>query len=164
MDVPRAGTEPRLSRTMRGYGQSCPIARGAEIFAERWMPIIVRNLHRGCHTFSESQTAAVIRFDIPDMPKPKQYFWRLVQRPQAEVCIKSPRFEEHIVVTATSEWLAKRHRGWVPLAEAQQRGGIRVDGSGDLVRRLPTWAVLSHVAAVVPVHAEIVSKPLERPH
>jgi DNA-binding HxlR family transcriptional regulator len=38
---------------MRGYGQYCPIARGAEIFAERWTPIIVRNLLTGCETFSE---------------------------------------------------------------------------------------------------------------
>jgi DNA-binding HxlR family transcriptional regulator len=38
---------------VRGYGQYCPIARGAEIFAERWTPIIVRNLLLGCETFTE---------------------------------------------------------------------------------------------------------------
>jgi DNA-binding HxlR family transcriptional regulator len=38
---------------MRTYGQYCPIARGAEIFAERWTPLIVRNLYLGCETFSE---------------------------------------------------------------------------------------------------------------
>ena len=38
---------------MRTYGQYCPIARGAEIFAERWTPLIVRNLHLGCGNFSE---------------------------------------------------------------------------------------------------------------
>ena len=38
---------------MRTYGQYCPIARGAEIFAERWTPLIVRNLYLGCGTFSE---------------------------------------------------------------------------------------------------------------
>jgi DNA-binding HxlR family transcriptional regulator len=36
---------------MRTYGQYCPIARGAEIFAERWTPLIIRNLHLGCDTF-----------------------------------------------------------------------------------------------------------------
>lgn len=35
------------------YGQYCPIARGAEIFAERWTPLIVRNMFLGCRTFSE---------------------------------------------------------------------------------------------------------------
>jgi DNA-binding HxlR family transcriptional regulator len=38
---------------MRTYGQYCPIARGAEIFAERWTPLIVRNLYLGCQTFNE---------------------------------------------------------------------------------------------------------------
>lgn len=38
---------------MKTYGQYCPIARSAEILAERWTPIIVRNLLVGCHTFSE---------------------------------------------------------------------------------------------------------------
>ena len=38
---------------MRTYGQYCPIARGAEIFAERWTPLIVRNLYLGCDTFGE---------------------------------------------------------------------------------------------------------------
>jgi DNA-binding HxlR family transcriptional regulator len=38
---------------VRGYGQYCPIALGAEIFAERWTPIIIRNLHLGCGRFNE---------------------------------------------------------------------------------------------------------------
>ena len=38
---------------MRTYGQYCPIARGAEIFAERWTPLIIRNLNLGCGGFSE---------------------------------------------------------------------------------------------------------------
>jgi DNA-binding HxlR family transcriptional regulator len=38
---------------MRTYGQYCPIARGAEIFAERWTPLIIRNLYLGCGGFSE---------------------------------------------------------------------------------------------------------------
>ena len=38
---------------MRTYGQYCPIARGAEIFAERWTPVIVRNLSVGCGNFTE---------------------------------------------------------------------------------------------------------------
>ena len=38
---------------MRTYGQYCPIARGAEIFAERWTPLIIRNLYLGCASFGE---------------------------------------------------------------------------------------------------------------
>jgi DNA-binding HxlR family transcriptional regulator len=38
---------------VRTYGQYCPIARGAEIFAERWTPLIIRNLYLGCRGFNE---------------------------------------------------------------------------------------------------------------
>ena len=37
----------------RGYGQYCPVAKGAEVFAERWTPLIIRNLHLGCRSFGE---------------------------------------------------------------------------------------------------------------
>jgi DNA-binding HxlR family transcriptional regulator len=43
---------------MRPYGQFCPVARTAEIFAERWTPIIVRNLLNGCRTFTEIRQGA----------------------------------------------------------------------------------------------------------
>ena len=38
---------------MRTYGQYCPIARISELLAERWTPIIIRNLLAGCRTFGE---------------------------------------------------------------------------------------------------------------
>jgi DNA-binding HxlR family transcriptional regulator len=37
------------------YGQFCPVSRGAEIFAERWTPLILRELLNGSHRFSEMQ-------------------------------------------------------------------------------------------------------------
>ena len=43
---------------MRGYAQFCPVARTAELFAQRWTPIIVRNLLTGCHTFTEIRQGA----------------------------------------------------------------------------------------------------------
>jgi hypothetical protein len=38
---------------MRGYRQFCPVALGAEVFAERWTPLILRELLLGSHRFSE---------------------------------------------------------------------------------------------------------------
>ena len=43
---------------MKTYRQFCPMARAAEVLAERWTLIIVRNLLMGCHTFSEILEAA----------------------------------------------------------------------------------------------------------
>ena len=38
---------------MEGYGDFCPLARAAEIYATRWTPLIIRNLEMGCSTFTE---------------------------------------------------------------------------------------------------------------
>jgi DNA-binding HxlR family transcriptional regulator len=38
---------------VEGYGQYCPVALGAEVFAERWTPIIVRNLMGGAERFGD---------------------------------------------------------------------------------------------------------------
>jgi DNA-binding HxlR family transcriptional regulator len=38
---------------MHGYGQYCPLAKGAEVFAERWTPLILRELLRGSSSFND---------------------------------------------------------------------------------------------------------------
>lgn len=38
---------------MSTYGQFCPVALGAEIFAERWTPLILREIVCGSHRFNE---------------------------------------------------------------------------------------------------------------
>src|SRR5882724_8897069 len=39
--------------TMRGYGQFCPVAKGAEVFAERWTPLVLRELLCGSTHFGD---------------------------------------------------------------------------------------------------------------
>ncbi len=36
-----------------GYGQFCPVALAAEVFAERWTPLILRELSCGSHRFGD---------------------------------------------------------------------------------------------------------------
>jgi DNA-binding HxlR family transcriptional regulator len=48
---------------MRTYGQFCPVAKAAEIFAERWTPLIVRELLAGSHRFSELERG------LPGIPR-----------------------------------------------------------------------------------------------
>jgi DNA-binding HxlR family transcriptional regulator len=38
---------------VRSYREYCPIARASEIVAERWTPLVIRNLLYGCRTFSD---------------------------------------------------------------------------------------------------------------
>ena len=38
---------------MASYGEYCPVAKGSELFAERWTPLIVLRLLWGVHRFNE---------------------------------------------------------------------------------------------------------------
>jgi len=38
---------------MKGYSQFCPIAKGAEVFNERWTPLIIREMMCGSKRFNE---------------------------------------------------------------------------------------------------------------
>jgi DNA-binding HxlR family transcriptional regulator len=40
---------------MRGYGQFCPVAKAAELFCERWTPLVIRDLATGAARFCELQ-------------------------------------------------------------------------------------------------------------
>jgi DNA-binding HxlR family transcriptional regulator len=48
---------------MKPYGSFCPVSKAAEIFAERWTPLIVRELLLGSHRFNE------IEIGVPGIPK-----------------------------------------------------------------------------------------------
>lgn len=38
---------------MKGYGQFCPVAKASEILAERWTPLVLRELLAGSHRFND---------------------------------------------------------------------------------------------------------------
>jgi hypothetical protein len=54
-----------------GYGQFCPVAVASEIFAERWTPIILRELVLGSHEvdlFVDADLAAFSRVWLGEVP------------------------------------------------------------------------------------------------
>jgi DNA-binding HxlR family transcriptional regulator len=220
----------------RGYSQYCPVAKGAEVFAERWIPLILRNLYLGCHSFGEihrgvprmsrsllSQRLAalerdgivqrsqspsgrgwhwyltpagqelndvgialgtwaarwmtlaprdydpgivlwawcrlldperlpprrvVVRFDLRD--RPKERFWLVVDRPDAELCVTPPGFDEDLIVVTDSRTLTQVHTGRLPLGEAIRAGTWQAQGPPELARALMTWGGLSPFAGVAP--------------
>lgn len=69
---------------MRTYGQYCPIARAAEIVAERWTPLIVRNLLFGASTFTD------IANGVPHMSR-SMLVKRLRELERAGIVATSPK-------------------------------------------------------------------------
>jgi len=77
---------------MASFGQFCPVAVACEIFAERWTPIILRELFSGSHRFNEIhrciplisrpllvrrlrdlEAAGVVRSTVAQKGKPREY-------------------------------------------------------------------------------------------
>ena len=89
----------------------------------------------------------VIRFDLLDGRYRR--LWLVLAPDTREVCVKPPGFDEDLVVTAMSEWLAKWHMGRISLGRAMHEGLIAVQGPRWLVRTFATLG-LSHFATVAP--------------
>lgn len=209
---------------MRTYQQYCPIARGAEIFATRWTPIIVRNLLVGCRTFNEISAGApgisrsllserlrqlerygivrrttprgergpvyeltdagrdlaavcdalgewgarwidlgpqhldpyfalwslcreidrealpdkrmTVRFDFHGVRAHERRFWVVLQRPEAEVCVNHPGFDEDLIVRTDPRALVSWRLGDVALGTAMRSGVIEIEGPPKKIRKL----------------------------
>lgn len=73
---------------MSDYRQYCPIARASEILAERWNPLIVRNLMFGACTFTD------IANGVPSMSR-SMLIKRLGELERANVIHKTPKERGH---------------------------------------------------------------------
>jgi DNA-binding HxlR family transcriptional regulator len=71
---------------MLRYGQFCPVAKTAEIFADRWTPLIVRELCFGPCTFGD------LLFAMPMISR-TMLAQRLREMADAEVIIMSPKVQ-----------------------------------------------------------------------
>jgi DNA-binding HxlR family transcriptional regulator len=50
---------------MKRYGQFCPVAKAAQLFCERWTPLILRDLAAGATRFSELQRGVPLMSPTP---------------------------------------------------------------------------------------------------
>jgi DNA-binding HxlR family transcriptional regulator len=50
-----AKKKAKKKKNPKSYGQFCPVAKAAEIVAERWTPLVLRELICGSHRFSDMQ-------------------------------------------------------------------------------------------------------------
>ena len=78
----------------KGYGQFCPVARAAEILAERWTPLVVRELLSGSVRFNDLQrgvprmSSSLLSRRLKDLE-----FAGIIERRRAE---KGPGWEYHL--------------------------------------------------------------------
>jgi len=99
---------------MQKYRQYCPVARASEILAERWTPLIVRELIAGSHRFNEIERA------LPGISR-SLLASRLRQLEDAGVIERLPRAES----TLAEYHLSDAGRELKPVIEALGAWGVR---------------------------------------
>jgi DNA-binding HxlR family transcriptional regulator len=119
---------------MRSYGQFCPVAKAAELFCERWTPLILRDLAAGATRFSE------LHRGVPLM-SPTLLSRRLKQL-EAEAVVERRRSP------GGSSWtyhLTESGREFVPLVEGLgvwgQRWSRRQLAEGEIDLGLLIWGL-----------------------
>lgn len=144
MDLPRRGLVTRVG-AVKGYGQFCPVAVAAEIFAERWTPLILRELFSGSRRFNE------IRSGMPLISR-TLLAQRLHQLEDAGVIESAPlsvgRGREYRLTRAGEEFREVVER----LGEWGQRHAAQQFTAGNLDPMMLMWAMhrridVSHLTA-----------------
>src|SRR2546426_1147267 len=145
---------------MHGYGQFCPVAVACEVFAERWTPLILRELLAGRRRVSDVRRRLavdrlpdrriVVRFDFRGVPAGRgpATSWLVASRQEIDVCLKDPGYGIDLVVAADLRAFTRVWLGDVSFDEAVRSRGVRLEGPRDLVRAFPGWLLLSHFAGV----------------
>ena len=95
---------------MKTYGQFCPVAKAAEIFAERWTPLIIREMLMGSKKFSELEIG-------------------MAHIPRSLLTQRLRRLEDAGVVVRKTEGSSKRAEYHLTEAGAELMGVIK--GLGD---------------------------------
>src|SRR4029077_385324 len=102
------------TRAMEPYGQYCPIARGAEVFGDRWTPLIVHELLQGMHRFNDLERG------LPGISRPL-LAKRLRQLEQAGIVERRPAAKGYW----TEYHLTAGGRELEPVVEALGQWGAR---------------------------------------
>ena len=134
---------------MTSYGSFFPVARAAEIVAQRWTPRVLRELMVGNRRFND------IRRGVPLM-SPALLARRL--RALVEVCSADPGHPADVTLCSDVRIMAHVLLGDVDLDAAIRADTVRVDPDG-LRREVPRWlegepATPVDAAGTEPTHQE----------
>jgi hypothetical protein len=83
----------------------------------------------------------VVRFEFADRPPGERRIWLVVRPTQAEVCLKSPGYDDDLVVQTHTMTLARWHTRELEWTDALRSGLIQVTGPRALAKMLPTWNI-----------------------
>jgi DNA-binding HxlR family transcriptional regulator len=123
-----------------------PVCDALGMWGQQWIELVpadvdagsvLRMLAKGLGPDDLPPERVVVRFELHG-PRARRY-WLLVDAPSVEVCRRPPGPDDDLVVTTTSEWLARWHTGGASVGESMKSGAVRFDGPLELARRVAGW-------------------------
>lgn len=123
-----------------------PVCDALGMWGQQWIELVPADVDAGSVLRMLAKALApdelppartVLRFELHG-PRRRRY-WLLLERPGAEVCKRPPGPADDLVVTTTSEWLAKWHTGRTTVGASMKAGAVSFDGPLELVRRVADW-------------------------
>jgi DNA-binding HxlR family transcriptional regulator len=160
--VVRVGTEYRLTECARELE---PIVMGLGTWGQRWArrdyrkeeldPVLLMwDLHRNLHLERLPDQETVVSFWLRDVQSKKSRYWLRIAKPEVELCLTNPGFEEKLRVQTTVRTLADVWMGNRSLSQALKSKAIELDGTPQLVRDFPKWLKLNVFSPITPARAE----------
>jgi hypothetical protein len=95
---------------------------------------------------------------VPAHYRGPRLFWLVLERTQAELCIKDPGFEIDLCVEADLAAMAKVWLGDITFEHAQGSGKVLLTGSRALAHAFPSWLMLSRFAAILRPERQVSQK------
>jgi DNA-binding HxlR family transcriptional regulator len=138
-----------------------PVIQGLGAWGQRWTArfdpdnldaeFLMWNVRRRLAVDQLPEKRTLVRFDFFGLP-PKyrraRNFWLIIDRPEADLCLKDPGAEVDLYVSADLASFSRVWLGDTSISAAIEAGQIRLSGLRDLVGRFPSWLLLSKFAGV----------------
>ena len=137
---------------MDGYGQYCPLAKGAEVFAERWTPLILRELMWDIRCTVDANALpsfrTIVQFLFTDLPAGSRSWWLVNEDGEVDLCPADPGDEAALQIRTTLRAMTRVWMGDLSVSAAQRGGQLTILGPRDLKRCLDSWLRLSPYAPI----------------
>ncbi len=136
-----------------------PIVMGLGTWARRWVehslspddldPVLMMwDLRRRLDTQRLPSEQTVVQFWFRDLPAKISRYWLCVGRPDDELCMTNPGFDDTLSVESKLRTLDEVWMGHRDITEALRSHAIELKGDPKLTRAFPSWLLLSSFASI----------------
>ena len=97
------------------------------------------DIRRNLHVDKLPEERVIINFEFPDAKKGMRHWWLIVDEGQVDLCLKNPGHDVDVSLSTALRTMTQVWMGDMSLAQARDKGLLRVSGPARLIRSLSSW-------------------------